>query len=188
MSAASTLTGQSGTAEFSLAWGRMTSGVFNESVVDVCKELGWTPEQASHLMACMAFETARTFSPKVRNAAGSGAVGLIQFMPKTAKSLGTSSEALMQMAAHEQLEYVKKYFWPYRQRITTLPDMYMAILMPKYIGSPMSAVLFQQPGIAYRQNSGLDHDDDGRITKLEASRSVLRLLELGRKNATKVLW
>lgn len=41
-------------------------------------------------MAAMAFESGETFSPSIKNAAGSGAVGLIQFMPSTAKALGTS--------------------------------------------------------------------------------------------------
>lgn len=35
-------------------------------------------------MACMAFETGETFSPNEPNKADSGAVGLIQFMPKVA--------------------------------------------------------------------------------------------------------
>ena len=41
------------------------------------------------LMAVMSFETGGTFNPGIRNAAGSGATGLIQFMPSTAAGLGT---------------------------------------------------------------------------------------------------
>ena len=37
------------------------------------------------LMAVMSFETGGTFNPNIRNAAGSGATGLIQFMPSTAR-------------------------------------------------------------------------------------------------------
>jgi soluble lytic murein transglycosylase-like protein len=35
-------------------------------------------------MACMAWESGRSFRPDVKNMAGSGATGLIQFMPTTA--------------------------------------------------------------------------------------------------------
>jgi hypothetical protein len=59
-------------------------------------------------MAAMAFETGGSFSPAVPNKAGSGAVGLIQFMPSTAKGLGTSTEALKKMSAVQQLDFVKK--------------------------------------------------------------------------------
>ena len=38
-------------------------------------------------MAVMSFETGGTFDPGIRNAAGSGATGLIQFMPSTAAGL-----------------------------------------------------------------------------------------------------
>lgn len=48
------------------------------------------------------------------NAPGSGAIGLIQFMPSTAKGLGTSTSALKQMTAVDQLAYVEKYFAPYK--------------------------------------------------------------------------
>jgi hypothetical protein len=47
--------------------------------------------------------------PSKPNAAGSGATGLIQFMPKIAKDLGTTTSALAKMSAEEQLVYVEKY-------------------------------------------------------------------------------
>ena len=58
-------------------------------------------------MACMAWESGETFSPTIRNGAGSSMIGLIHFMPTTAKSLGTSTEALSKMTAVEQLDYVE---------------------------------------------------------------------------------
>lgn len=69
-----------------LAWGKKVSKPFRDRVLRMGAALQADP---SHLMACMAFETGRTFDPAVRNAAGSGAVGLIQFMPATAQALGT---------------------------------------------------------------------------------------------------
>jgi hypothetical protein len=119
----------------------------------------------------MAFESGETFSASVRNAAGSGAVGLIQFMPSTARDLGTTTENLALLSAESQLVYVRSYFRPYARRIASLPDMYMAILLPKYIGAMDSAVLFSG-GTPYRQNSGLDANKDGRVSKLEAASKV----------------
>lgn len=163
-----------------LCWGARVSPVFRSRLFQMVRAFGWREDQASDLMACIAFETGGTFSPSVRNAAGSGAVGLIQFMPSTAEYLGTTSEALSQMTAEDQLDYVRKHFQPYAKKIKNLADMYMAILMPKYVGASDMTVLFSG-GIAYRQNSGLDADKDGKITKLEASVKVLNKYNQGLK-------
>lgn len=151
-----------------LAWGAKVSPKFASRLLGMCHVFGWGDDHASWLMSCMAFESDETFSPSVRNAAGSGAVGLIQFMPKTAMGLGTSIDALSRMSAEGQLDYVEKYFRPYASRIRSLSDMYMAILLPKYVGSPGSAVLFSG-GIACRQNAGLDANHDGSVSKDEAT-------------------
>lgn len=159
-----------------LPWGKKTGEAFCHSVLGVADNLGWSVDLAGCLMASMAFESGCTFSPSIKNAAGSGATGLIQFMPATARGLGTTVEALAQMSAIEQLEWVEKYFRPYSSRIHTLPDMYMAILLPKYVSAPSSSVLFSGDTIAYRQNAGLDADSDGKITKYEASEKVRSML------------
>lgn len=162
-----------------LAWGMRVSTGFAQGVIALCSEFGWGPEHPSWLMACMAFESGETFSPSVRNAAGSGAVGLIQFMPATAAGLGTTVENLQLLSAESQLAYVKQYFKPYAARIHSLSDMYMAILLPKYVGQTGNSVLFLDPSVAYRQNSGLDTNHDGQITKDEATSKVLAKLQRG---------
>lgn len=116
------------------------------------------------LLAVMRFETGGTFDPAERNRAGSGATGLIQFMPKTAKGLGTSTDALAQMSAEDQLDYVEKYFQPYKGKMGTLKDAYMAVLYPKAIGKPEWYPLFTQGQKAYQQNAGLDRDKKGIVT------------------------
>jgi hypothetical protein len=68
-----------------LSWGRKVSERFRARVYDIGHGLGLDP---SDLMACMAWESGETFSPAVRNAAGSGAVGLIQFMPSDRRRPG----------------------------------------------------------------------------------------------------
>ena len=85
-----------------IAWGQKVSEVFRERVWWICDTLGFDPDD---LMACMAWETGRTFRADIKNAAGSGATGLIQFMPATAKALGTSTAELAKMSAEDQLNY-----------------------------------------------------------------------------------
>ncbi len=77
-----------------IAWGRHVSQAFKQKLNTICRELDINP---NHLMACMAFETGETFRPDKTNSIG--ATGLIQFMPSTAKGLGTSTAALRQMTA-----------------------------------------------------------------------------------------
>jgi len=157
-----------------LAWGQKVSPAFREKVVEICDSLRINP---SFLMACMAFETGCRFSASIRNPI-SDATGLIQFMPKTAKALGTTIDALAVMSAEEQLDYVKDYFSPYAGRLSTLEDVYMAILWPKAVGQSDDYVLFRKGEPAYKSNP-LDINFDGAVTKAEAAYKVRRLLEKG---------
>lgn len=170
-------------APVNLAWGARVSTEFARHVLGICAEFGWSGAHASWLMACMAFESAGTFSASVRNAAGSGAVGLIQFMPSTAADLGTTTENLALLSPESQLTYVRAYFKRYARRIESLSDMYMAILLPKYIGTLDSTVLFSGTGASYRQNAGLDANTDGKITKGEATARVAAMLKRGLETA-----
>jgi hypothetical protein len=154
-----------------LAWGAKVSPQFRRKVIALCERLRMDPD---YLMACIAWESAETFSPDIRNAAGSGAVGLIQFMPDTARNLGTTTAMLLAETAEEQLDYVEAYFRPYAGRVKSLSDHYMAILWPAAIGKPESAVLWAQGArpTTYRQNAGLDSNRDASITKAEAAGKV----------------
>ncbi len=175
---ASTSTIVSGT----MAWGAKVSSAFRARVVEICGRLGIKPD---YLMACMAFETGESFKPSIRNARGSGAVGLIQFMPKTAANLGTNTQTLAAMSAEDQLDYVEKYFGQprFRGKLATLEDVYMAILCPSAVGKEMGFVLYRQPSEEYRQNNGLDLDKDGQITKFEAGTKVRAALAKGAGHA-----
>lgn len=137
-------------------------------------------------MACMAFETGRSFSPAVQNPRSS-ATGLIQFMESTARGLGTTTAKLAKMTAEDQLTYVERYFAPYSQRIQSLEDMYMAILWPKAIGKKLDYVLWSKANPdwlakTYAANKGLDLNRDGQITKYEATTPVRLLLAEGLKH------
>lgn len=167
-----------------MIWGGKVSPEFREAMWSGCRELCLEPDP---IMACIAFETGKTFSPNVKNIAGSGATGLIQFMPDTARFLGTSIEELEHMTAEQQLVYVFKHFKPYADRLVLIEDYYMTILMPSKIGKPLDDVLFRQDYYnrknlkAYIQNKGLDKNFDGKITKAEAAYPVRECFEAGKR-------
>lgn len=162
-----------------MAWGAKVSPEFRQCVREICAHLGIA--DPSWLMSCMAFESGRTFSPKIRNGAGSGAVGLIQFMPQTAAALGTTTAALAQMTAVQQLGYVERYFTPWSGRLRNLGDVYSAILWPAGIGKLDSAVLFSKANrpTTYIQNKGLDLNADGQITRAEITAKVTAMMGEG---------
>lgn len=164
-----------------LAWGAKVSPAFRERV-------RITGEQDFHfdpnwLMACMAFETARTFSPSVKNPRSS-ATGLIQFMEATAAHYGTSTAALAAMTAEKQFDFVWLYFRDAIRAhgpITRLADCYMAILNPVAMGKPDAYAMWVAGSSAYAANAGLDADQDHIITKAEAAARVAALLAEGLK-------
>lgn len=170
-----------------LAWGAKVSQVFRDRVWWIANTISASqghPFDPNWLMACIAWESAESFAPDKKNMAGSGATGLIQFMPTTAKNLGTTTAKLAKMTAEDQLNYVYKYFRDiigWRGPITTIEDCYMAILWPKAVGEPASYVLFARSvkPTTYRQNAGLDLDRDGDVTKYEAAAHVREKLDKG---------
>jgi hypothetical protein len=164
-----------------LVWGAKVSLKFKMGVIWIEDQIGLP---ADFLMSCMAFESACTFSPRIKNAAGSGAVGLIQFMPSTALKMGTTTALLAAMTPEHQLSYVFRYFKAFGTdlRHWSLEDVYMAILLPKAIGKPLD---WQMPwkygSIAFKQNSGLDLNKDHTITKAEAAAGVKKMFVLGQQ-------
>lgn len=148
---------------------------FTKGVTDLAKKYN-VPED--YLYAVMGFETGGTFSPSKRNQSGSGATGLIQFMPETAERLGTSTESLSKMSRTEQLKYVDKYFEGTLNKGASLSDVYMSVLFPAAVGKSENFVLFGKgamsgfTGEAYTQNKGLDLNKDGSVTKAEAAKKV----------------
>ncbi len=168
------------TTTLPIAWGAKVSAAFRNKVREISGRLDCDP---SDLMACMAWESGRSFSPSVKNMAGSGATGLIQFMPKTAISLGTTTTNLAALSAEQQLDYVERYFQPFKGKLNSLADLYMAILWPLAVGKPLEYVLWDERSkpTTYRQNSGLDTNRDGMITKAECSAKLYAMKAEGQK-------
>lgn len=166
-----------------LIWGAKVSQEFRVRVREVAAELNMDP---NWLMAVMGFETGYTFDPSIRNP-GSSATGLIQFLDSTARALNTTVAQLAGMTAVEQLTYVGRYYQIYASKIKNLGDAYMAVLWPAAIGRPDSQVLWEKNSgpyqEEYKRNSGLDVNNDGMITRGEASASVNSSYMRGRNYA-----
>ncbi len=108
---------------------------FASRLQDIARRLGVNP---AWLMIIFYIETAAkkygTIDHRVTNPLG--AVGLIQFMSATARSLGTTPVALKAMSNVQQLDYVHKYLTPFTGRMKNLTDTYLAVLFPAAIGKP----------------------------------------------------
>lgn len=147
-------------------WRAKKSPEFLNKTVAIAKDLGANP---NHLMAIMQFESGLKADEVNRF---SGATGLIQFMPSTARGLGTSTSALLAMSEIQQLDYVRKYLMPYKGKLNSLGDFYASVLWPAAVGQPDSYAVFRIGSIEYRQNNGFDKNRDGIITKYEITQIV----------------
>jgi hypothetical protein len=146
---------------------------FKKKLEKVAAALGTTPNA---MLAVMKQESG--VNPAAQNKSG-GATGLIQFMPDTARRLGTTTDDLRKMDGVQQLDYVYKYYKMTGVGDGSAGDLYMATFMPKYIGYPDNHVLGADgdhgfSGAVYRQNKGLDRNHDGKITVGDVKSSVQR--------------
>jgi len=134
------------------------------------------------LMAIMYFESARTFSPSITNSVG--ATGLIQFMPATAIGLGTTTAALRNMSAVQQLDWVEKY---YKQSYKFLKisaassyvDTYLITFFPAAVNKGLDFVIQTKTlsaALIARQNPIFDTNKDGQLTVREVQNVMLNKL------------
>ena len=141
---------------------------FLRALEGVAQRTGAQPE---HLMGVMSLETMGTFRPNIQNP-DTHATGLIQFIPRTAEGLGTSTAELSRMTPTEQLTYVERYLSQpaYRGRVGTLEGLYSAVLPGRIMES--DDVIFRPGTEAYRDNRWLDTDGTPGITLREAVEQV----------------
>lgn len=132
-----------------------------------------------NLLAIIGFETGGTFSPSQKNRAGSGAVGLIQFMPATASNLGTATWKLAEMSFAEQLVYVCKYFASFRKTLDTIEKLYCAVFWPVAIDKENEYVIGRFPSKVYSQNAGFDKAGRGYFTRADICRAVVQYRATG---------
>ena len=134
----------------------------------VAARLGTRPGWLLNVMACES-----SFIPAARNRQpGQTASGLMQIIESTAQGLGTTTAAIRRMNPTQQLQLVEKYFAPFRGRLGTLADVYLAAFRgfamaggPETVIAPLNNSLKERR--AYSLNSGLDLNGDRSITKGE---------------------
>lgn len=146
---------------------------FEQKLRSVSQRLGIFPEW----LAAVIYAESR-FDPAAINHRGSGATGLIQFMPSTAADLGISTERLRRLSATHQLDYVEKYLAQVRDRYGpyhSLTDLYLAILYPKARQQDYCYTLYARPSQAYQRNTGLDTDKDGRVSVSDVDRYLKQM-------------
>lgn len=120
---------------------------FLQKVREVAARLGVQP---NWLMAIMKKESGlnskavnkqKGDSSDAATRAASRATGLIQFMPDTAKYLGTTNIQLYNMSNLQQLDYVEKYFNFYKGKLKSYPDLYLATFYPLALSKPLTFVI-----------------------------------------------
>lgn len=143
-----------------------TSALFRRLLAEMADRLDTNPD---YIAAVMSVESG--FDAQARNPNG-GATGLIQFMPSTAKRLGTTTDALFQMTEEEQLPWVEKYFAPFVGRLNTATDVYMTVFFPAHAGRSADNIIASSGSQVYELNKGLDHNHDGHITNGDVGATV----------------
>ena len=158
--------------ELTAAWntkpGVELTETFVQKTMQVAENIGC---DANDLLALMYSESG--FRHDVQN--NIGATGLIQFMPQTAKSLGTTTDALKNMSPEQQLDYVEKYFLKNKaaagmsgKRISA-GDLYAITFLP---ARAKNNELTTKDEKYYKFNYGLDTNKDGVITKKDLSQRL----------------
>jgi hypothetical protein len=140
---------------------------FIEKVKDVARYLWVIPE---HLMFLMWFETGHTLNSHIQNSIG--ATGLIQFMPDTARYLGTTTEALKNMSNVEQMNWVQKDLSRFRYEYQDWLDLYCGIFWPAAVGKPDTFRITSD--IVAKENPLFDINKDGDIEKSEIRVALLK--------------
>ena len=149
---------------------------FLEKVKQISAKLRINPDW---LMVVMYAES--RLNPAAYNSNG-GASGLIQFMPSTAKWLGTTTAKLRAMSNVDQLDWVYKYFNSLGAtgKMKSVYDLYLVTFFPIALGKPDNWVLESKDLSAYKiavNNKIIDLNKDGKITVGEFKQYVDKYLK-----------
>ena len=137
----------------------------NKKIDEISQKVGCSSKDLKALMYSESGGNPQAVNPK------GGATGLIQFMPSTARELGTSVEELANMTAEQQLPYVEKYLLKAKKNAGLSQNskvdagtLYTLVFLPAYANKD---VLCESDSKYYRANKGLDLNKDGLITKAD---------------------
>ncbi len=147
-----------------LYWGKNFTCKERKKIIEISKRLLCDP---NYLTSAMALETGGKFDPSIVNSLGY--TGLIQIgsvaaedvnrRKKTNVSAGNNGN-LKNMSKLDQLTYVEYYLEPFKGKLNTLADFYLAVLMPVDCGrgAEIGHVVFDK-------NITLDYDKAGKVIK-----------------------
>lgn len=147
---------------------------FIQKVIEISRKLNVHP---NWLMFIMNAESG--LNHKAVNPTG-GATGLIQFMPDTAKGLGTTTTALKNMSNVNQLNYVYKYFNQYADKINKIKgvnDLYLITFYPYALDKPNKYVIGSEKSMSWAskiadQNPAINPERKDFITKADFNKYV----------------
>ena len=154
--------------------GRKLGKDFLEAVKDVAQRLNCDYKD---LLAIMNAESG--LNPAAVNKLG-GATGLIQFMPKTAERLGTTTQQLKNMSAMEQLPYVEEFLKRCKKMAGFKPDerltggdLYALVFLPARAKREILCEKGEGNNF-YEHNAGTDVNKDEKITKFDLQERLLK--------------
>ena len=100
----------------------------------------------------------------------SGATGIIQWLPSTARHLGTTTSNLYNMSFSEQLDYVYKYFKMINKtnQVNSFEEVYLIVFYPRAIGKPDNYIIGHKNSKIVKQNPAISNN--GIITVADIKR------------------
>lgn len=107
------------------------------------------------------------------------AVGLIQFLPSTARGLGTTTNELYNMSGVQQLDYVYKFYKHAKGHLNEATDLYLYAFFPIAVLNNWSdnrAIKYKKLSASKiaSQNPGLDLNKNGIVTVGEVRKEAHR--------------
>lgn len=134
----------------------------------VARSVGAVPTDLANLVH---FES--RFDPTSRGPSDPAAIGLVQFTPSSAASIGTSVEILRRMSAVEQIPFVKRYLDSIRRgrQLDTPHRLYMAVFFPEAIEWDPNRPF---PEDLVRKNT---YESNGEIVSIRCPADYARRLE-----------
>lgn len=142
---------------------------------DIAEKLGADPLEMMSVMMSESGVSATAHNPH------GDASGLIQFMPDTLRRLGWKAghAEFRKLSAYDQLDFVERYYMPYKGHLSTVAGLYVATFLPALVShcDDSDYVLCAhagQLGWAYDANAVFDANHDGAITVGELEDAVVR--------------
>ena len=149
----------------------------SEFLGKVSKVAGSLGISRNELLAIMAIETGRSFSPSLKNRKGS-ATGLIQIIERAANAIGTSTYKLKMMTRAEQMDWVEKYFQKnYKGNVKGIAGAYLAVIAPNINPRSSQDEIYKRGSHEWSINQKWHDKRTGKITLDSISEELKKELD-----------